>query len=1194
MEDLKNDFNILGGINVTEHNKDDEVIQRISTATGVVYSDEQLNILKHHGGMAIMAAAGSGKTTVLTHLITKRILSGEIQDTSKVICTTYSKAGADEMEERINKLLSIVGIKQRIMVKTMHALYLLILQHFGYSMKLVDNLQRTRFIKEACTKAGVKLNDEDLQTLDSLLSYQVNNLLSDKDLYNSYVYNLSTVSIEKYNQIHGWYTQLKKQANMMDFDDMQLYVYFWLCVADENTRTAVTKYIQQNWTDFYIDEAQDISRIQMAILRKMCTDSNKVVFIGDDDQCLVKGTKVSTPNGLVNIEDIKEGDLVYVGNGESGLCEEDVYHTSKKMYSGQVVVVRTSSGKVIKATPDHLGFARLVPNENNFYTYLMYKNGVGYRIGTTSGVRAGARQEIANGIDARVMQERADKAWLIRKSDSREESLFWEAFFAYKYSIPMYRFLASDSKWNKTSLRQEQINRLFKALNTEESAKKLLSDLGMMFEYPHRVPQAEGDRCKLSYSLLSSIQVDKNGVHKSEISANSSNQAYVEILRRYLATIERKSKTKYNYFNSRSTTSNLIHQDEVVKNIVNDCKDAGIYLEVDRNIKLGDKKYQEINMGNIIEGMYVPVENNDGTISEEEVVQVTREEYNDYVYDISVPSTRNFVANGVIVHNCIYEWRGADPSLLINITGYYDIQKFILSTNYRCRAEIVDTAAVGIKFNNRRSMKDMTPFHSGGSIKVIDTTKHKVDGSSEAPDIYHMSKYAFMYIRKIISDGINPADIAVLSRNNNQLVILNNMLFRDGIYCSFSKDMRFTGNGMYKELKQILELAKDEYNHKLTSNLLWKVVPYFSVKSAKVLADFQEKCYMRFSDMLGYFLTECCNMQLDWKMPAGIKIPETYKARLKALARQLNSSQASNLKVMYLATVYSGSKETNIDKAKKENEYRRISNYLGLYTQVSVDFLYRTEDKQRTCIGYIEYFKTMVKDWGIEKTLRFLNVTQQYESGLITAFTEKVNMSTMHGAKGKEWSHVVLFADDNITFPCFRSFVDLQKRGTSKADIYKVIEEDRRLHYVAMTRAKNELAVVTYADNISVYTLEAFEILKGLDNNELIYDMAMTNRVRADFINKAKNKLLDINSKYHIDIDISKISEAPEIEFGTNDDKRDNDNSCGFSLDDMIGVAIDTEQPQEVENNSNVSIDNIGTTLNITSDTDDYNYTDEL
>lgn len=841
MDDIRRDFNILGGnLDIPEHNKDDEVIQLLSTATGVVYSDEQLKILRHHGGMAIMAAAGSGKTTVLTHLLTKRILSGEIPDTNKVLCTTYSKAGADEMEERINKLLEMVGIKKRIMVKTMHAFYLLILQHFGYSMKLVDNAQRSRFIREACTKAEVKLTDEDMQALDGLLSYQVNNLLSDKDLYNSYVYNLSTVPIEKYNLIHSWYTQLKKNAGMMDFDDMQLYIYFWLCVADENTKSAVTSYIQQTWNEFYIDEAQDLSRIQMAILRKMCTDSSKVVFIGDDDQC-------------------------------------------------------------------------------------------------------------------------------------------------------------------------------------------------------------------------------------------------------------------------------------------------------------------------------------------------------------------------------IYEWRGADPSLLINITGYYDIQKFVLSTNYRCRAEIVDTAAVGIKFNTRRSVKDMIPYHTGGEIKVIDTTKYKSDGSSEAPDIYHMSKYAFIYIRDLVAKGTSPADIAVLCRNNTQLAILNNMLFREGIYCTFTKDMRFTGNGIYKELKQILELAKDEYNHRLTSGLLWKVVPYFSAKSAKVLADFQEKSYMRFSDMLGFFLTECCNMNVGWKMPAGVKIPEAYKVRLQALARQLNTSQSSNLKVMYKATVYDGSTEADPDKRLRENEFRRIANYMGLYTQVSVDFLYRTEDKQRTCIGYIEYFKKMVKDWGIDKTLRFLNVTQQYESGMINAFTEKVNMSTMHGAKGKEWSHVILFADDNITFPCFRSFVDLQRKGVSKSDIHKVIEEDRRLHYVAMTRAKNTLAIVTYADNVSVYTLEAFGILRdiGKSNNDAIFDMAMSNRVRGDLMDKAKKKLLDIKSNYHVDIDISRIEDAPDIEFGgLGNTKESSKESCAFSLDDMAGTTMNMSTKDEEEDADSQyakykqgvdSIDSMGSsgvTLSMGSDDDEYDYSE--
>lgn len=775
MENIVKDFSVLGGdLTIQSKSADDEVIQNLSRITGVVYSDEQLAILKHHGGMAIMAAAGSGKTTVLTHLLVKRIMSGEIQDVTKVLCATYSKAGADEMAERINKLLDVVGIKKHIMVKTMHAFYLLILQHFGYSLKLIENAQRTKFIRDACSKVNVKLNDDDMQTLDSLLSYQVNNLLSDKGLFDSYVYTLQDVSMEQYSKIKAWYTELKRQAGMMDFDDMQLYVYFWLCVADENTKKTVTDYIHQTWQEFYIDEAQDLSKIQMAILRKMCTDSSKIVFIGDDDQC-------------------------------------------------------------------------------------------------------------------------------------------------------------------------------------------------------------------------------------------------------------------------------------------------------------------------------------------------------------------------------IYEWRGADPSLLINITGYYDIERFILSTNYRCRAEIVDTAAVGIKHNARRTVKTMKPFNSGGEIKIIDTTYYNSNGDAEAPDLYQMTKYAFMYIRDLIKSGVSPSDIAVLSRNNGHLAILNNMLFREGIYSMYTKDMKFTGNSMYKELKQILELARDDYDPDLTEKLLWKVVPYLSAKSAKLIAKFQESSGFKFSDTLGWFLTECCNMSLGWKLPSGSIIPESSKTSMRALARSLNTSQASNIRVMYRASVYDGSTEKDPDKRRNENEYRRVCNFMGLYSQVSLEFLYRTADKQRACKGYIEYFKKMVKDWGIEKTLRFLNVSQQYELGVNGVFCEKINMSTMHGAKGKEWSHVVLFADDNISFPNFRSIRDLKARGISTSDIYKVIEEDRRLHYVAMTRAKNTLAIVTYKNNISVYTLEAFGILNDCTssggNNESILGMAMCDKVRLPLIESAKKKLFDKNCKYYLDIDVSKIEDAPDIEFyGTADD----------------------------------------------------------
>ena len=50
----------------------------------------------------------------------------------------------------------------------------------------------------------------------------------------------------------------------------------------------------------------------------------------------------------------------------------------------------------------------------------------------------------------------------------------------------------------------------------------------------------------------------------------------------------------------------------------------------------------------------------------------------------------------------VYQWRGADPSIILNIGGYYDIKKFVLSTNYRCLSEIVNHAAVGIVNNSRR------------------------------------------------------------------------------------------------------------------------------------------------------------------------------------------------------------------------------------------------------------------------------------------------------------------------------------------------------------------------------------------------------------------------------------------------------------------------------------------------------------
>ena len=60
--------------------KEEAILRDIEKFSGVKYSDEQLQVLRHKGGMCVLASAGSGKTTTITHLIAKRIKSGEIKD----------------------------------------------------------------------------------------------------------------------------------------------------------------------------------------------------------------------------------------------------------------------------------------------------------------------------------------------------------------------------------------------------------------------------------------------------------------------------------------------------------------------------------------------------------------------------------------------------------------------------------------------------------------------------------------------------------------------------------------------------------------------------------------------------------------------------------------------------------------------------------------------------------------------------------------------------------------------------------------------------------------------------------------------------------------------------------------------------------------------------------------------------------
>lgn len=669
-------------------------------------------------------------TTVLTHLIAKRIISGEISDPSKILCTTFSKAGSTEMEDRLKALLKELGVNAKVSVKTLHATYNHVLKHFGLTAgnNVCSNAQRLMFVTQAIKESKLKLEDDDIKLVDSLLSFQVNNLLDDASLTKSYVYTLEDVPLEKYSEIRKRYNQKKYEAGLIDFDDMQLYMYM---IVVQQKNPAVINYCRSLWEYFFVDEFQDVSKIQFAILRELVSDPNKLVVIGDDDQC-------------------------------------------------------------------------------------------------------------------------------------------------------------------------------------------------------------------------------------------------------------------------------------------------------------------------------------------------------------------------------IYQWRGADPNIILNICGYYDISKFALTTNYRCKSTIVDHAAVGIKYNQKRSDKGMKAFNSGGRIRIADTG---------AGNLWDITLPVYKYIMKLVyEDGEDPANIAVLSRNNQHLCILNNMLFKSGIFSEASDEMKLTSISIYKDIKDIFEIAEGTYNHRVVGKQLWKLVPYLGTKNANAIAKFMDEIGCSLKDALSLFVNRYTDGSCAYKVTRPIKISDKMDRYMENIGFGLKPDTLHGL--------------VRITNVIANEETTQVAGELLQWYLAGTEFMYNSKDKSRTVIGLVNYMLSLVDSEGIEATKTFMNLTENYEKGKQAVIDSKITMSTMHGAKGREWKHVIIFADDNITFPSFEGICKMAEDGVDTTDIHGSIDENRRLHYVAMTRAKENLVIFANAADVSVYTLEALGLMQmnAEYNDATIVDMALGNgALDSSLVVKARELILTPTSPYFFD-----------------------------------------------------------------------------
>lgn len=263
-----------------------EVIEKLEKVLGQKYSEEQVDILETPGGLCVIACAGSGKTTTVIGLVAKRIIEGSIRP-DRMICATFSSSGAEEMRKRLAALLTQAGysnLAKMVKIKTIHAVCREILVENGWNVELVSVADRSRYVRKAVTSEIQFPENDLLESVDSMLSYQINGMLSDEKLMLESQYDLD-FDVKQWNSIRRIYTQCKRDEGKIDFDDMLLFTYG---ILYGNNSEMIRNMYRNRYDSVFLDEMQDTNNLQMAIMETFIRDGNGLVVVGDDDQCIYK------------------------------------------------------------------------------------------------------------------------------------------------------------------------------------------------------------------------------------------------------------------------------------------------------------------------------------------------------------------------------------------------------------------------------------------------------------------------------------------------------------------------------------------------------------------------------------------------------------------------------------------------------------------------------------------------------------------------------------------------------------------------------------------------------------------------------------------------------------------------------------------------------------------------------------------
>lgn len=256
------------------------------------FTQQQLQAIETiDGPVLLLAVPGAGKTTVMVSRIASMIYEHGIAPSS-ILTITFSKAGARDMRRRYEGLFGQLE-KETPLFCTIHSFCYQVVGSYcqatgGVAPQLIEARERSMALREIYQRINQEFLSEDLEEeLVSNLSFIKNAMLRQEDVEQNEKQpaekRVLETQIKNLWSIYKAYSNFKRDNGLMDFDDMLSYT---LTILKKYPQ--ILEYYQDRYPYLCVDEAQDTSKLQHAVIGLLAQKSQNLFLVGDEDQSIYR------------------------------------------------------------------------------------------------------------------------------------------------------------------------------------------------------------------------------------------------------------------------------------------------------------------------------------------------------------------------------------------------------------------------------------------------------------------------------------------------------------------------------------------------------------------------------------------------------------------------------------------------------------------------------------------------------------------------------------------------------------------------------------------------------------------------------------------------------------------------------------------------------------------------------------------